>query len=82
MATVASSSWAVRLGCLISWAALIAVLYAPSTARASESWRFEGLKPGRFVVHKQFVAVRIVLIGFDEGQVDEAALRSWLPRNY
>ena len=84
MATVANSRWAVRLGCLISAAAWTFILAAtaPSTARASESWRFEGLKPGRFVVHKQFVAIRVVLIGFDEGQVDEAALRSWLPRNY
>jgi len=46
IATVANSSWAVRLGCLISWTALTFVLVAtaPSTARASESWRFEGAR--------------------------------------
>ena len=42
----------------------------------------EALKPGRFVVHRQRVPIRVVLIGFEEEQVDEDVLRSWLPRTY
>jgi hypothetical protein len=62
--------------------AFVLVVAASSTARSAETWQFEGLKPGRFVVHKQRVPIRVVLIGFEKSQVDEEALRSWLPQTY
>ena len=62
--------------------ALIFAAAAPHPASAAESWAFEGLKPGKFVVHRQAVPIRVVLIGFEKGQVDEKALESWLPETY
>ena len=62
--------------------ALIFAAAAPHPASAAEAWAFEGLKPGKFVVHRQAVPIRVVLIGFEKGQVDEKALESWLPETY
>jgi len=39
---------------------------------------FDGLRPGQFVLHKQDVPVRIVLIGFGN-EVDESTIRGLLP---
>lgn len=79
--TVASS---IRLRTLafLGVLAFVFAAAAPSVANATESWDFEGLKPGEFVVHRQSVPIRVVLIGFEEGQVDEEALQSWLPETY
>ena len=41
-----------------------------------------GLKPGEFVVQRLQVPVNIVLIGFDESQVNASDLRGWLPETY
>jgi hypothetical protein len=43
---------------------------------------FAGLQPGEFVVHTQRVPIRIVLIGFEEGQVNETEILSILPTTY
>jgi len=67
-------SWALR-----SVVPCLCVLFAASVAQAHD---FEGLKPGKFVEHKLTVPVRVVLIGFAAGQVDEATLRSFLPATY
>ena len=57
---------------------------APSAAhdRDHHAGRFRGLDPGKFVVREQVVPVRVVFIGYQRSQIDEAALRSWLPQTY
>jgi hypothetical protein len=58
------------------------VLFASAPGHASgERSRFAGLAPGKFVVQKQTVPVRVVLIGFG-AEVDTAAIRSRLPATY
>lgn len=44
--------------------------------------RFRGLEPGKFVVHRQRVPIDIVLIGFDQGQINAADILNVLPDTY
>ena len=67
------------------WAAIL-LLVAPAPSVAND-WdnpggRFHGLDPGQFIVREQVVPVRLVFIGYQRSQIDEAALRSWLPKTY
>ena len=85
MAIIANTAVLATLRAPLAATALALALAATTQSvavAAQESPQFEALKPGRFVVHRQRVPVRVVLIGFDEGQVDEDVLRSWLPRTY
>ena len=64
----------------------IPLLLAPAPSAANDrdhaGDRFRGLDPGQFVVREQVVPVRLVFIGYQRSQIDEAALRSWLPQTY
>jgi len=62
--------------------AILLFSLVPAIANAGGSWDFDGLQPGEFVVHNQKVPIRVVLIGFEEGQVNEDDLMSWLPATY
>ena len=42
----------------------------------------DGLKPGAFVVLTQEIPIRVVFIGFEAGQVNEADLTALLPASY
>src|SRR4029434_1094247 len=44
--------------------------------------RFTGLTPGKFVVYKQQIPVDVVLIGFDQNQVNQSDLLAALPAAY
>lgn len=67
-----------RAACLIAVLGLLPA--AAETAQGKPGHdTFEGLRPGEFVTHELQVPVRIVLIGFDEGVVDETTLLSFLP---
>ena len=75
----------IRIGGRLSFLGVLAIVFVaalPFAGNATESWNFEALKPGEFVVHRQSVPIRVVLIGFENGQVDEQALKSWLPETY
>jgi hypothetical protein len=61
---------------------LLAHAVWPGGALADGKRQFDGLKPGEFVVHELRVPVRMVLIGFAEGQVNEDDLRGVLPATY
>jgi hypothetical protein len=52
------------------------------TSSDPERGAFEALRPGEFVTHALDVPVRVVLVGFDEGRVDEATLLESLPSAY
>ncbi len=62
--------------------ALLAVSNPTSAAQKPSPPAFQALQPGEFVTHALDVPVRIVLIGFEEGSIDEAALSSLLPQAY
>ncbi len=62
---------------------LASLLASPAMAGAPASPEpLPGLQPGRRVVHELVIPVRVVLVGFDEEPVDEAALLHSLPRTY
>jgi hypothetical protein len=64
-------------------ALLVALAGVPnSTVVGHSDDEFAGLQPGEFVVHKQRIPIRIVLIGFGEGQVNEAEIAENLPSTY
>lgn len=48
----------------------------------AQQFRFVGLRPGEFVVHRQRVPIEIVLIGFADGQVDTSTFPFRLPSTY
>jgi hypothetical protein len=58
----------------LSLLAAVPPLPAPSVA--------SGLRPGKLVVHAIEVPVRVVLVGFEDQDVDEGALLRSLPRTY
>jgi hypothetical protein len=60
-------------------AVVIAIVAVPIAASGDDKARWRGLQPGKLVGHEHRVPVRIVLIGFEEGQVDDAALLAQLP---
>jgi hypothetical protein len=68
----------------VTWVGVLSLALAGAAplAVASDSSHFDGLQPGKFVEHKQQIPVRVVLIGFRDSQVDEKALKSWLPKSY
>jgi hypothetical protein len=77
----ARSSWR-RSPAFLAILAFAFAIAIPFATHATGSRNFEGLQPGRFVVHRQAVPIRIVLIGFKKNQVDEEALEAWLPETY
>jgi hypothetical protein len=58
------------------------VLNARPDASGGDHPDLVGLSPGEFVVHRQRVPVRIVLIGFDRDQVKAQDIRHELPGTY
>jgi hypothetical protein len=58
------------------------VLSARPDASRGDHPDLVGLSPGEFVVHRQRVPVRIVLIGFDRDQLPGQDIRDVLPRTY
>jgi hypothetical protein len=67
----------------VTWTLPAAALsLLPAVVAAAEApLRFAALSPGAFVVHRQTVPVRIVLIGFGD-EVDDDAVLAGLPATY
>ena len=62
--------------------ALLALSIPTEAAQKPGHGAFEALQPGEFVTHALGVPVRIVLIGFEEGSIDDATLSGFLPQAY
>jgi hypothetical protein len=58
---------------------LVVATAATGPVAADNDHDFDGLTPGEFVMLTQEVPIRIVFIGFEAGQVDQADLASVLP---
>jgi hypothetical protein len=72
-----------RLQSLAPLAALtLAVAAATGRVASADDRDVDGLKPGEFVVLAQEIPIRVVFIGFEAGQVNEADLTSLLPASY
>lgn len=54
----------------------------PRAALATGGASFDALQPGEFVTRKHEVPIRIVLVGYEPGQIDERELRAGLPATY